>query len=381
MTHGAALNSVTMLLRVGLLALSLIPGALTPDWTMFHDPLEKAFTIDVPQGWTVKGGLFRLGYSDYRPMVDLQSPDGQISIRLGDVSIPTYSVPNQFHPEEGSVLDLGAQIQMTVARYRSGREFAALYARARFSGTCQALVPQAVAAAPPVPDQPEEAAVKQSSGGQVAYSCDGGRTAYAYAKTALYPAFWQVHSLASFVAPSDQVPSARAIVEHCAKSFKLADGWIQYQKKLDQEALQYQKRRQQGRVHALSQQVAQFAMQMQAMRNQGVHDRKVRAVSEAGLPLFFFRHNMPKERGGGDGGGFNGSQGCGALGRAAGSATCNAAGLGVRALDEVHQERLRLRRQRCGPARPVLQRDLGTGRANTLALGQRGATRRRPRTD
>lgn len=61
------------------------------EWTQFQDPSEKAFTMDVPQGWTVKGGLFRMGYSDERPMVDMTSTDRTISIRFGDVSVPTYT--------------------------------------------------------------------------------------------------------------------------------------------------------------------------------------------------------------------------------------------------------------------------------------------------
>ena len=258
-----------MLWKLGFLALSSIPVALAADWVTFQDPIEKAFTIDVPKGWTVKGGLFRLGYSDYRPMVDLKSPDGQTNIRFGDVSIPTYAVPSQFHSQEGGVVDLGAQTQMTVARYRPGQEYAALYARPRFKDACSALAPQAVSGVAPVPDTPDEAAVRQSSGGEAAYSCGGTRTAYVYAKTALYGTFWQViHRLASFVAPKDQVQAAREIIERGMKSFKPADAWVQYQKKLDQDALVYQQARQQARRRVLAQQVAQFEMQMQAMQSQ-----------------------------------------------------------------------------------------------------------------
>src|ERR1700685_3498114 len=68
-------------------------------WVKFTDPLEQAFTLEVPQGWTVKGGMFRLGYSDHRQMVDMTSPDGKINIRVGDLSIPPYFVPNQLHHE------------------------------------------------------------------------------------------------------------------------------------------------------------------------------------------------------------------------------------------------------------------------------------------
>jgi len=252
--------------RIVVFALFL-PAAFGAAWTTFQDPIEKAFTVDVPPGWTVKGGLFRMGYSDYRPMVDLRSPDGKVSVRLGDVSIPTYSVPNQIHSREGGVVDLGEQAQLTVARLRNGQEYASLYARSRFKDVCKTLTPQAVNGPPPVPDQPETPDVQGVSPGQAAFSCDG-RTAYVYDKVASYGAFWQVHSLMSFLAPPDQVPAARAIIEQAAKSFKLSEQWMEYQKRLDQQALVYQQARQQARRRALSQQVAQFEMQMQAMRSQ-----------------------------------------------------------------------------------------------------------------
>ena len=105
-------------------------GATSGDvaWGKYEDPLEQAFTLEVPKGWTVKGGMFRLGYSDHRRMVDMTSPDGKINVRVGDVAIPTYFLPNQYH-HEGEVYDLGAQAQGRVARYRSGQEFAQAYGR------------------------------------------------------------------------------------------------------------------------------------------------------------------------------------------------------------------------------------------------------------
>ncbi len=256
------------LLVFAVLAASTIPTAAAADWVAFQDPIERAFTMEVPKGWMVKGGMFRLGYSDYRPMADMTSPDGKINVRLGDVSIPTYALPAPNHSQEGSVVDLGAQAQMTVARYHPGQDYAAIYAMVRFRGVCASRTPLPASGAPPVPLAPEEAAVTRSDFGDAAYSCDGTRTAYVFARTALYQAFWQVHQLASFVAPQEQVAVAREVVEHGVRSFKLADAWIQYQKKLDQDALVYQQARQQNRRRALAQQVAQFEMQMQAMQGQ-----------------------------------------------------------------------------------------------------------------
>ena len=240
-------------------------------WVKFQDPFEHAFTVDVPKGWTAKGGLFRLGYSDARPMIDLLSPDGRINIRLGDVAIPAYFVPNQFH-REGETYDLGAQAQLTVAHYRSGQEYAAAYARSRFKSVCANLSPQAVDSDAAVRDYiPEEIAPEKWSAGQASYSCGSGReakTAYGYAKTALYQGFWTVEALVSFAAPADQVSLVRAIVARTSQSFQINPDWKEYQKRMDQEALAYQRQRQQSRRRELSHQVAEFEAKMQSMQNQ-----------------------------------------------------------------------------------------------------------------
>lgn len=238
-------------------------------WTKFQDANERAFVVDVPANWTVKGGLFRLGYSDARAMIDMNSPDRKINIRMGDVAIPAYFVPNQLHAREGETYDLGAQAQLTIARYRPGDQFAALYAKSRFKNVCASFSPQAAAAGDTMPDYvPEDVAAKQSSAGQAAFRCDNSRIAYVYSRTSLYQGFWTVRTLGSFVAPPDQVELARSILARCAQSFQISPEWKQYQARLDQEALVYQRARQQQRRRELSQQVAQFEMKMQAMRNQ-----------------------------------------------------------------------------------------------------------------
>ncbi len=242
------------------------------EWTQFQDPFEKAFVVEVPKGWTVKGGLFRMGYSDERPMVDLVSPDRSINIRLGDVSIPSYTIPTQNHEREGEVYDLGAQARMIVARYRTGPQFAVLYSQARFAKTCSNPQPDRQDSDFSVPDYlPVDAAPAQASGGQTAFRCDSGpgaRIAFAYTKTALAGVIWQAPTVASFLAPPDRITLVRGILIHCVQSFHPNPEWLEYQKRMDTEGLQYQRVRQQGRMANLQLQMQQFSAKMQAMQNQ-----------------------------------------------------------------------------------------------------------------
>jgi hypothetical protein len=241
------------------------PAAADLSWQKYEDPLEQAFVLDVPKGWTVKGGMFRLGYSDHREMIDMASPDGKINIRMGDVAIPTYFLPNQYH-HEGEVYDLGAQAKGTVSRYRTGQEFAEAYAKVRFVHVCQSLTQKAGSPPSNPPTLPNGATM-----GEATYTCGGAqgeRLAYSFAETQLAGGLWQVIKLASYVAPEAEFAMARDITIHAANSFQLSPEWIQKQNEYDREALVYQRERQQARLRQLSVQVAQFEMQMQAMQNQ-----------------------------------------------------------------------------------------------------------------
>ena len=133
-------------------------------WMQLQDSgPEHAFALEVPKGWSAKAGTFRLGYSDVRVMVDLKSPDNKMNVRLGDVSIPAYALPNQFHSREGDFVDLGAQAQLTVASYHTGQQYAEKYAQSRFKDLCRSLTPDTHATSVSIPDNlPPDPGVKSS---------------------------------------------------------------------------------------------------------------------------------------------------------------------------------------------------------------------------
>jgi hypothetical protein len=61
------------------------PSALS--FVRFTDPTEGAFTLEVPRGWQVRGGLNHAGLGDFRWFVEARSPDG-ITIIQGDPNCP-----------------------------------------------------------------------------------------------------------------------------------------------------------------------------------------------------------------------------------------------------------------------------------------------------
>ncbi len=265
------------LLICGLLAASCCWSVSTAQsqsaWVQLHDPSpEHGFVLDVPKGWTAKAGMFRLGYSDVRLMVDLKSPDGKVNVRLGEVSIPAYALPTPTHPREGDFIDLGAQAQLTVAKYRTGQQYAEKYAQSRFRELCKSLTPDAHAPSISIPDNlPPDPAAKSSTTGEVTYRCDygsGAMIAFVYAKTNLGEGLWTVRNLVSYLATPEQVSLATDVLQHCVRSFRLSPQWVERQKQMDAKALDYQRQRQAARVRQIQTQVAQFEQSMRAMQQQ-----------------------------------------------------------------------------------------------------------------
>jgi hypothetical protein len=239
-------------------------------WTQFTDPFEQAFSLQVPQGWTVQGGLFRVGFSDQRTMVSIKSPDGQIEIRFGDISVPTYTPPNPYHVREGEPYDLGAQAQMVVEHYRSGPDYAVMYAHSRFATVCRN--PQAPSTVVDF-SFPDALEVKgdRVSPGQIEYLCQtdaGPRVALVYAKTVMAGPIWQVPTLVSLLAPPDRLDYALSVTHQSAQTFRLSQQWMAYQQQMNAQGMEYQRWRQAQRRTQIGEQIKQFEGQMAAMQNQ-----------------------------------------------------------------------------------------------------------------
>ncbi|MDT5269216.1 MAG: hypothetical protein QOH49_1402 [Acidobacteriota bacterium] len=60
----------------------------------WNDPKEHAYSVEVPQGWTIEGGAFRVEPSDVRMMNRVISPEKDMVVQVGNENIPTtFIVP------------------------------------------------------------------------------------------------------------------------------------------------------------------------------------------------------------------------------------------------------------------------------------------------
>jgi len=164
-------------------------SALAASWTVFQDPAEQAFSLQVPTGWKITGGLYRFGPLDPRAMVDMVSPNGKTDIRFGDYHVPPFATLSttmrQLGWREGHPYSPRNMAQQIVANYRPGWVFADLYGQGRFSSGCTRLNLKSMRKVNPVhPSGP----YMTTTAGEVVYTCDsssGPKLAYVFAETQL----------------------------------------------------------------------------------------------------------------------------------------------------------------------------------------------------
>jgi len=109
------------------------PAAPRVSYLKFSDPAERAFTLDVPEGWRTQGGTSRRASVDLVHALETVSPDGKILIRFNDPAIPAFALPNQTLAfsgfPEGSWYSPGYGVRNMVRRYIPGRAFITGYLR------------------------------------------------------------------------------------------------------------------------------------------------------------------------------------------------------------------------------------------------------------
>lgn len=107
------------------------PAAGLPPMERWQDPKEQAFSLLVPKGWQVSGGLKRFHAVDVRPELVAMSPDRSVVVRIGDADIPPMALASAWLARtgfpEGSIYSPGYGLKQLVMRYLPGAQFATRY--------------------------------------------------------------------------------------------------------------------------------------------------------------------------------------------------------------------------------------------------------------
>jgi hypothetical protein len=211
------------------------------EYVRWTDPREFAFSVHVPQGWSVNGGTFTFHPSDRRHSVEVVSPEESVRVQIGDANVPPFSVPDtmgvMFGFTEGRWYSPGYGLQMWVQRYLSGTQFAQWYI------TTMRRLPNV--AFTEVRDRPDWLQAHQATqplfGGMFQATLTAGeatftfgdrnapRWGYCLAGTQLTQTFgtgiWNVEFLYQYTAVPEQWAVAGAVLRRMIDSFAVDANW------------------------------------------------------------------------------------------------------------------------------------------------------------
>lgn len=219
------------------------PGASDPlaglQFQTWIDPTEHAFSVEVPAGWRVWGGIKRSSTVSKQDETVVQSPDWQVSARLGDVSVPPQFIePNQTLANGGvHEGQLYPGTNSLILSFRPAVYFATEYVQRSTAQTCSNLqwLRQT--------DRPDYIQALASRGlllgrnqytaGEVIYTCQAGGQSYVgylFVETSInrnpgVGNIWNVSRLEGFVASPGRASQADAVLQRMRASFAINPQW------------------------------------------------------------------------------------------------------------------------------------------------------------
>ena len=214
------------------------------------DPTESAFSLDVPVGWKISGGIKRA--SDTRSEIMMQSPDGQTIVKIGDVNIPlSYVELNQTLASLGYREGQMASNTLQIRNYLSGTQFAAAYIQSAVAQRCSNVqlvsnrdrsdYVQALAGRGLIPSF-----ATAYTAGEVMITCQSNGQKYiAYSFAETYKVnyqgtgtAWSLKTLYAFMAPASLGAVGDAVAQRGMATLQQNIQWAMGERQFDQKAFE-----------------------------------------------------------------------------------------------------------------------------------------------
>ncbi len=244
----------TLVYAVALMLLAAVPaasaGASQGDVTFvtWTDPTEQSFTVEVPKGWQVSGGVHWNGPTDARGFLRAKSPDGKVQVFIDDPDILPRQVPHPVYTQMGWVEGRVVQTQagsLLIQRFQTGSQFAKQYAAQRLcknphwakAGDMPSLsqsITQSI-----MPEARSSGGMAQASAGEASFLCSDTQ-GYVFATTVLVSSQsgpiqgWAVYKLSGFMS-TDPLRSlqARYVMNHMMATWTVSKSWDEaYKRKI-----------------------------------------------------------------------------------------------------------------------------------------------------
>jgi hypothetical protein len=251
------LNNGSILITV-LIVVCMIPVAESIEYVSWNDPLENAFSLEVPSTWAISGGLYRYASADLRIAIQAVSSDGKIIVSIGDSRIPNFVVPNLILQsigfKEDSWYSPGQGVNLLVKPYMTGKQYAELYVLSEVASLCSKL--DIIAKNDLIDTSNEMNSIYSNYGmktswnfGEVAFSCNASGElikGYYYVGTKLTSwansDLWRPEYLGGYFAPESAEAEAREVLQHMLSTNQANPEWLKQQGQKVDQAIAIQKK-------------------------------------------------------------------------------------------------------------------------------------------
>ncbi len=252
------------------------------NWVRYTDNAEGAFSMDIPVGWQIDGGMYRFGYFDVRWMMEARSLNGAVIIRVDDPSVPPYVLPGPHSGPAGHPAIRQNLYQMVVDNYRQAQEYAAAYAKRRFASACTTMTPRTADWTPTLPAAWQTESAVKTTQASVAYDCatsDGPRVISVFARDSVIgkEGLWVVDPIISIIAKPADMALAQQMTQRMMDSWQENPQWKQYQDRMTQIGLNQMR----GEFSNFMRQMQAYHQQREAAMNQQVSQFEARQNAQA----------------------------------------------------------------------------------------------------
>jgi hypothetical protein len=229
------------------------PEALS--YVRWQDPLENAFSLDVPRGWRVEGGAYRFAPMDVRFALTAHSADNRIRVTAGDAELPTFAEPSdadRFIGNTSGSVDLMGY-RAFFKPYAPAARFAREYVETKAARGCVNLQFKSeldrsdlVQAINSIYAKYEAMGVPlRYDAGEVAFTCDcGGQAVEGYYLAVTWfirgstgGALWAVERLYGYLAMGGKGAAAEAALARMANSAQINPQWAARQQHVTNQAV------------------------------------------------------------------------------------------------------------------------------------------------
>ena len=243
-TYRAAADTYTRILQSFRLAGAPVTatGGGTPaqSYVRWVDPAEKAFSVEVPQGWNASGGAVRPVPLLVQSEVDITSPDGAIEVWMGD-HVNLFMEPNYLLQQVG--IGVGGTYTdpqgygYWVYPYLPGERFITDFALPQHDPPAKLVSSKGL---PELARSLTSYGLNSYDAGEATYSFTWDGKDYTGAALVITERvqgsagnnIWHVWRLIYYEAPADRAPEAQAAADHLAATFRIDPQWAQMQANL-----------------------------------------------------------------------------------------------------------------------------------------------------